>query len=319
MASKINEIIAGEYNYKGRAIIYGDTDSVFFSAYPVMKDLEDFQNFGWAKEDVVQLYDQIADLTNQSFPKFMKDAFNVPLDRGAVIRAGRELCATRGLFITKKRYAVLIFDKEGKRKDVDGRSGEIKVMGLDLKRSDTPKPVQEFLFELLQAVLDDKSSDDVFEMIRQFRAEFAKWPSWGKGSPKRVNNLTMYGTVKKSMETADMYGKHSNSRKTIPGHVLAALNWNQMKDIFNDRDSVKIQDGFKIIVCKLKPNTLGMTSIGYPVDQLMLPDWFKQLPFDDELMAETLIDRKLDNLLGVLKWDLKKARTSHTFDSMFSF
>ena len=28
MGAKINEIIAGEYDYKGRAVIYGDTDSV---------------------------------------------------------------------------------------------------------------------------------------------------------------------------------------------------------------------------------------------------------------------------------------------------
>ena len=183
-------------------------NSIYFSAYPVMKDLPDFQDFGWAKEDVVTLYDQIAELTNQSFPEFMKKAFNIPLERGAVIRAGRELCATRGLFITKKRYAVMIFDKEGKRKDVDGRPGEIKVMGLDLKRSDTPKPVQDFLFSVLTAVLEDQPQEDVFEMIKLFRQEFTNWPSWAKGSPKRVNNLTQYGQ------------EEDHSRPRLGGHQL---------------------------------------------------------------------------------------------------
>jgi hypothetical protein len=32
-----------------------------------------------------------------------------------IIKGGRELIADRGLFITKKRYAVNIFDLEGKR------------------------------------------------------------------------------------------------------------------------------------------------------------------------------------------------------------
>jgi hypothetical protein len=41
------------------------------------------------------------------------------------------------IFITKKRYAINIFDKEGKRKDVNGKNGDIKAMGLDLKRADT--------------------------------------------------------------------------------------------------------------------------------------------------------------------------------------
>ena len=296
-------------------------NSIYFSAYPVMKDLPDFQDFGWAKEDVVTLYDQIAELTNQSFPEFMKKAFNIPLERGAVIRAGRELCATRGLFITKKRYAVMIFDKEGKRKDVDGRPGEIKVMGLDLKRSDTPKPVQDFLFSVLTAVLEDQPQEDVFEMIKLFRQEFTNWPSWAKGSPKRVNNLTQYGMIKKSMESVDVFGKGNREvkKKTIPGHVLAAINWNNLREIFNDNASVKIQDGFKIIVCRLRPNPMGLHSVGYPVDQLILPDWFKSLPFDDEFMADTLIDRKLGNLLGVLDWDLSRAKNNASFDSLFSF
>ena len=32
-----NEIIAGEYNHTGKAIIYGDTDSCYFSAYKTLK------------------------------------------------------------------------------------------------------------------------------------------------------------------------------------------------------------------------------------------------------------------------------------------
>ena len=320
MGAKINEIIAGDYNYKGAAIIYGDTDSVYFSAHPVMSKLDEFKDFSWSKEDVVSLYDQIADLTNDSFPEFMKSSFNVPSEK-SVIKAGRELVATRGLFITKKRYAVLIYDKEGKRKDVDGRPGEIKAMGLDLKRSDTPKPVQDFLNTVLIAVLNDAHKDQVFDMIRDFRKEFSSWSSWAKGSPKRVNNLTHYGAVKRSQESAgDVFGgKNNGAKKTIPGHVLAAINWNNLRHIHSDTGSMKIEDGAKIIVCKLRSNPLGLTSVGYPVDQLMLPDWFKNLPFDDELMSETLITKKVENLLGVLGWDLNQARNNESFDQLFSF
>ena len=83
----------------------------------------------------------------------MQDAFHCPKSRGEVIKAGREIVASKGLFITKKRYAVLYYDKEGKRSDVDGKPGKIKAMGLDLKRSDTPVFVQDFLSEILYMVL----------------------------------------------------------------------------------------------------------------------------------------------------------------------
>jgi hypothetical protein len=319
MGAKINEIIAGDYNYKGAAIIYGDTDSQMFSAYPVMNKMDEFKEFEWSKENIIALYDQIADLTNASFPEFMRAAFNVPEDK-SVIKAGREYIATRGLFITKKRYAVLIYDKEGKRKDTNGSPGEIKAMGLDLKRSDTPKPVQDFLNTVLVEVLNDAPKDQVFDLIKQFRSEFEKWPGWAKGSPKRVNNLTHYGNLKKSNDSVgDPFGGKGISKKTIPGHVLASINWNRLRDINHDNSSIKIEDGMKVIVCKLRSNPLGLTSVAYPVDQLILPEWFKTLPFDDELMAETLITKKIENLLGVMGWQLEDARNNESFDQLFSF
>lgn len=304
----------------GNDILLHNTDSAYFSAYPVMSQLDEFQDFDWSKEAVVQLYDQIADITNASFPDFMKTAFNVPENK-CVIKAGRELVATKGLFITKKRYAVLIYDKEGKRKDVNDKPGEIKAMGLDLKRSDTPKPVQEFLGHVLENVLTDATQEQVFEQIKLFREEFASWPSWAKGTPKRVNNLTMYGDIKRKQEgLKDVFSARGDAKKkTIPGHVLASLNYNNLREIYNDSTSMPIQDGFKVIVCKLKPNPLGLTSVAYPVDQLILPQWFKDLPFDDELMSETLITKKVENLLGVLGWDLNQARNNESFDQLFSF
>ena len=84
------------------------------------------------------MYDKIAQEVNGSFKAFMTKAFHTPSTRGEVIRAGRELVASKGLFITKKRYAVLYYDKEGERVDVAGKEGKMKAMGLDLKRSDTP-------------------------------------------------------------------------------------------------------------------------------------------------------------------------------------
>ena len=53
---------------------------------------------------------------------------------------------------------------------------------------------------------------------------------------------------------------------------------------------------------------------------LDLPQWFKELPFDDNLMESTLVDEKISNLLGVLKWDLRaNTDTNSTFDELFSF
>ncbi len=315
MQSKINEIITGNYDHVGASCIYGDTDSGYFSAYPVMKDLPEFQDFAWTKEAVIDLYDKIADLTNDSFPEFMKQGFNCPENNGAIIRAGRELCAERGIFIKKKRYAVLIFDKEGKRKDLDGKPGEIKAMGLDLKRSDTPRVVQDFLMSVLTQVLTGSSQQQVIEKIAEFRKDFASWPGWIKGTPKRVNKLSFYQQAKRNNETWTFGEK--TKKTNLPGHVLASLNWNRLLELYNDHSSMKIQDGAKIIVCKLRDNPLNMTSIAYPIDQDHLPEWFKQLPWDHSEMETTLIDKKVKNLLGVLSWDLDSSRKKSSAGSLF--
>jgi DNA polymerase elongation subunit (family B) len=308
MASKVNEIITGEYDYRGKAIIYGDTDSCYFSAYKTLKKEIDSGVIPWSKETVISLYDQIGNEVNTTFPQFMLDAFHCPKSRGEVIKAGREIVASKGLFITKKRYAVLYYDKEGKRQDVEGKPGKIKAMGLDLKRSDTPEFIQNFLSDVLEMVLTGSEEINVLDFISSFRTEFKVRPGWEKGSPKRANNITEYQAKEAKAGKANM-----------PGHVRASINWNTLKRMFGDKYSMNITDGAKVIVCKLKDNPMGFTSVAYPVDELRLPQWFKDLPFNHEEMESTIIDNKLDNLIGVLNWDIRSTEQTNTFNKLFDF
>jgi hypothetical protein len=182
-------------------------------------------------------------------------------------------------------------------------------MGLDLKRSDTPKVIQDFLSDLLNDVLTGVQREEIVEKIRTFKYAFKERPAWEKGSPKRVNNLTKYSAAEVNEGKANM-----------PGHVRAAMNWNTMRKMQGDKYSLQVVDGMKTIVCKLKSNALGWTSIGYPTDEQRLPKWFVDLPFDDSQMEATVVDQKVDNLLGVLGWDLPSStNTENTFTSLFDF
>jgi DNA polymerase elongation subunit (family B) len=308
MASKVNEIITGEYNHVGKAVIYGDTDSCYFSAYTTLKKDIEAGRIPWTKENVITLYDQIGEEVNSTFVKFMEQAFHCPPSRGEVIKAGREIVGSKALFITKKRYAVLVYDKEGKRKDQDGKPGEIKAMGLDLKRSDTPAFIQDFLSDVLKMVLTGASEQEVLDHITAFRTEFKARPGWEKGSPKRANNITDYQAKEAKQGKANM-----------PGHVRASINWNTLRRMNSDKYSMQIVDGAKVIVCKLKDNPLGYTSVAYPVDELRLPKWFMELPFDDAEMESTIIDNKLENLIGVLGWDIRSTEEKNTFNQLFDF
>lgn len=301
-------------------ILVKNTDSSYFSAWPMIKDQVAAKEAEWDKDICVDIYKNITEQVNSSFPAMMEKSFHCPRANGSLIKGGLDLVAITGLFITKKRYAVLEYYLDGTRLDQLDKAtaekkgiipniGKVKAMGLDLKRSDTPKKVQEFLSDVLLAVLTSQEKDAIFTKITDFKTKFAKLDSWEKGTPKRVNNLTKYST-----------NEEIEGKTNMPGHVRAAMNWNVLRKMHGDNYSMKIIDGMKTIVCKLAANPMGYKAVAYPIDEKHLPKWFKTLPFDDKLMEETIVTKKVENLLGVLNWDItNETRINSTFKSLFSF
>lgn len=318
MAAKTNELLTGDYDHVGQCIIYGDTDSVYFTATPMLAEGHKLE-----LDEAVSLYDEISNTVSDSFPEFLHDEFNVPLSAGAVLKAGREVVGRSALFITKKRYAINCWDVEGKRTE----GGKLKVMGMEIKRSDTPEFIQNFLEKILWDALTGVDESTVIAEIREFKKSFQDFEPWRKGMPKRVNNLTMYTEKLERLEAgvksknlvrlAEIRGEVEN--KQIPGHVRASINWNRLKKAHSDNYSTTIMDGAKVIVCRLKDNPLGYTSIAYPVDQAHLPDWFKELPFDEKEMETAVLDKKIVNVIGQMGWDLSRMHDSTAMLEFFDF
>lgn len=311
MNSHINEAITGEYQHDGEAIIYADTDSSQFSAWPTIQQMVANKELKWDKDVAVNLYSTIAEGVNDSWTGFMKRAFHCPEKHGNIIRGGFESLGEKGLYITKKRYAILNYYLDGKRLDLvsDGKL-KLKAMGLDLRRADTPVICQKFLADILGDLLHGKTIQSIIDKITIFKAKFHELPVHEKGTPKRVNKLTYY---------SDLIKKGKGNR--VPGHVRASINWNTLKRINNDNYSITITDGMKVIVCQLKDNPIGYTSVAYPIDEQRLPKWYIELPFDSETMEAAVVDKKIENLLSQLdEWDdIKSAISSTTtFNDFFS-
>jgi len=317
MAAETNKMFTGKYDYEGECIIYGDTDSVYFSAAPVMEDQE------LDMDSAIKLYDHVSDTVSDTFPQYLKDTFNVPLKSGAVMIAGREVVGRAGLFLTKKRYGILCLDIEGYQPE----GGKLKAMGLEIKRSDTPEFIQDFLEELLVDCLNSLGEDHCIEKIKDFKTYFKDLKPWGKGMPKRANNVTMYTArlmeQARAPDTNSLHKlnalKNEGKSNMIPGHVRASINWNNLKKANSDAYSLNITDGAKVIVCKLKNNPMGYTSVAYPTDELNLPQWFKDLPFDEAAMEETVLDKKVSNVIGPMGFDLSKTTQSETLSAFFEF
>jgi hypothetical protein len=321
MAAKTNEMITGEYDHYGKSIVYGDTDSCYFSAYPILREEIDAGEVEWTKESIIETYNALAKAVSATFPDFLHEKLNVPIKRSTgVIASSRETISESGIWIVKKRYACLMYDKDGIRLDVDGKPGKVKAMGLDLKRADTPKFVQQFLSEILMDTLTDKGESAVIEKIRLFKEKFEDMKPWQQGTPRAVNKLTHYRDKLEDAGFKKLKGIEVGNLH-VPGHVTASLAWNRLKEMNMDQHSMRIIDGQKIIVCKLRDTSENrLTSIAYPVDEPHLPEWFLNLPFDSEDMMAGIVDKKVENLLGVLKWDLSRTNKEHAhLETLFDF
>lgn len=284
-------------------------NSSYFSVYEAYRNSNDEEKQIMAEkifEDVelaLSLYDDISINTNNTFPEFMSRRFNTGLENGSIIKASRENLADYALFIKKKRYAMHLIEKDGIRL---GEKGKLKIMGIEIKRSDTPKIIQNALKEGLDMLLHGKSEKEVMNYFIDFKIKFLDKEPWLMGRPGGANAVTYYSDI---YERA-MKGEFK--KPMIPANIMGAIAWNTYIDFYDEKHIPKIGNGSKVINCKLKKNDFDFNCISYPTDQTQFPDWFKELPFDIDEMIDKIYYKKVNNIFGVLKWDFKilKANTN---------
>lgn len=301
MARSTNKEIMGKYEF-GEAIIYGDTDSVFFT---LQKEFSSNASI----DDVVKRADDICKKINDGMADAMSKSFFISKERNT-ISIGREIVGSRAMFKAgKKRYAIAIVDKEGSREK------SMKIMGMDTKRTEIPENVRKFLKECIEAIVRDRKEEkDLKSMTKTFVDSFLSLPPWEMGRLCKVSNLTA-GAVKRKKFDA---GEIPNPR--LHFSIIACDNTNQYIKFFNETDMELIRDGDRVAIFDLKNsssrNPLDFDSIALPLGTRVVPDWFKNLSFNVDSMLEKLVYRKLEVTFDVLKWNLKPSQTFS--DDVFS-
>ena len=79
-------------------------------------------DFDFSMDNVIQYADKIGKEVNGTFPDYMIKTFHCTPEGAAREGSEREVVASRGLICGKKRYALLVIDKDGYRQDVDGKT-----------------------------------------------------------------------------------------------------------------------------------------------------------------------------------------------------
>lgn len=258
-------------------MIGGDTDSGMFTLQDVVSD-------DISDDDFVKIADSIGSNVNDSFPDFVMRAFNAPENRKHTVLTDREIVSDISFFLTKKRYCMHVINDEGKPVD------KLKIMGLETKKSDTPKFTKDILMEMLRYFIGERSEKDVQALVKKRKLEYPNTPIANIARPISVKGLAKYTNI--YAQTGSMHG--------FPYNIRAAMFYNSLCGP-EDR---KIVPGDKIgIVYINHPDT---KYIGFPLDY-PIPKFVQEMEIDYTTQWEK-VQAKIDAYIAANGWDFKSKK-----------
>lgn len=199
----------------------------------------------------------------------------------------REVIASRGLWTAKKRYALNVHNSEGVAYDTP----ELKVMGLEIVRSSTPKFIRDKLKESVRIILTtEHDTDRLHDYVKEVREEFFSWKPEDIALASSANNLKKYSDYE------NIYGKKT------PIHVRGCLLHNYLitKNDLNYKYNY-IHEGEKVLYTYLVvPNPLHENVISFIG---ILPKEFELHEFIDyDIMFEKTFLEPLQAITEKIHW-----------------
>jgi DNA polymerase elongation subunit (family B) len=288
--------------------IYIDTDSVFFSAAPLL----DKRNPSWRNNDqdtiagfVNEIAEEVQDYLNQFYDVLSEKIFNVSKDKHR-LEIKKEYVAKAGLWIAKKRYAQWIISDNGVPVD------KLDVKGLDVKRSSFPKAFQECMGTVLIDILKGKSEEEISDYVVDFKKKMVHRPIAEVAKNSAVKNLSKY--MPKGKRQLFQFAKGA------PAHVKAAISYNDCLKHFDAPFKYEpMKNGDKVKWVYLKNNPLGIDGVAFTgySDPPELEDFVKTY-IDHNKIFERELKGKLQDFFDAIGWGdvVSELRTAEKF---FSF
>jgi len=290
--------------------IYIDTDSVFFSAVPLL----DHRYPEWRTEDDKEIalkVDAIAgetqDYLNSFYNVLAERVFNVAKEKHR-FQIKKEFVSRSGIWIAKKRYAQWIIAENGIPTD------RLDVKGLDVVRSSYPAEFRKFMSEILISILRGDGEMTLTDRIYDFKKSLSTMNVVSIAKNSAVKEISKY--IPKKKDNRAMFQFNSGT----PAHVKAAIAHNQLLVHFKcAAKHAPMRDGDKIKWVYLKQNPFGLDAVGFKGhdDPEEIMDLVRTYIDYDKIFERELL-KKLEDFYGALGWGavLSSQKTAEQF---FSF
>jgi DNA polymerase elongation subunit (family B) len=274
-----------------------DTDSVYLNLDDIITQIQQKTKI----TDITDFVDKICEQKIQPELKKEMDLLTKTLNCSEnKIFFKREAIASAGMFIAKKRYALLVQDLEGIRFE----EPKLKIMGLETARSSTPAIVRKKLKDCIKIILT-KTPEELRQYVNEFYDEFMVLPISDVAAPRGVKGINKYSDNTKIYQTG------------TPIATKAALLYNSYsKKIGIDKQyaAIKENDKMKFVFVKV-PNPYGMAGkdavmgfINSPPKEFNLEKYI-----DRKKQFEKTFGEPLDNILQAINWKLNAQVSLESF------
>lgn len=286
--------------------IYIDTDSVFFSALPIVEKTMpnvDVDNDDEMATAILEVADNVQTFINKSYDVMAKRFFNIEEHRYDI---KQEVISKASIWLAKKRYAQWIINNNGVACD------ELEVKGLDVVRSSFPTRFRAFMTEILKDILKDIPKQEIDDKIVALKRQVKNESVQDIAKTSAVKNVTKY---LKMMDKGAVVGECA---KSTPAHVKASIIHNQFIKKFKIQ-AEPIRNGEKIKWIYLKNNELGLDALafrGYE-DPPELMEFIEKYADKDKLFEREL-EGKLRDFYDALDWDFASEHLA-TAQKFFAF
>jgi DNA polymerase elongation subunit (family B) len=289
--NKLMETTAIDY------VIASDTDSMYMNLGPLVKKV--FANFKktYTPRRIIKYMDRVSKYKLQPFiDKVYGELSSYVNAFENTMNMKREALSDKAIWTAKKRYIMNVYDNEG----VEYATPEIKVMGLEVRKSSTPGAVREKLTEAIEIIING-TNDDLIKFIDDVRKDFKMLPVEDIAFPRGVNNLSQYSSA------TNVYNKGT------PMHVRASLLYNHLvKENHLEKELPIIREGEKIKFVYLRePNPIRENVIAFPLTLSKKLDLHDYIDYNTQF-EKSFLD-PLKAILDVMGWSTKKIRTLKEF------
>ena len=276
-------------------IITSDTDSLFIQVKDILiaKGV-DLNNKEACIKATLETASELQKIANTFIGEFAMSAFNIPDDRQHYFELKQEVVIERSYHSGKRRYAMLIVNKEG----VD--TEEMIMMGLDLMKSNMPPLYKKFGQNLLKEIMSGKPKNEIDKAIIDFKSSLNALPWNDIAKPTGVKQINSY--IAKRPAPGEIF---SEFKLKAPINTKAACYFNDLLKFKKlDKKYPLFVEGDKMKYVSLRPNPFNIDVLGFRgVDDPEFIIEFIDKYVDKEDAFNSVLLNKLTGVYSDIKWD----------------